>query len=495
MDADASAEVVIRGEADGHEAAGGSAADGKARRPRPGKALSWIGPAIALLLIALSLGRFLHGAGRGSSSADDSVTGPASAQVGLAGTGSQDIAALDAATRARPDDPHAWQQLGSASLRDAIRTLDPASYERATSALQRARQLAPTDPTNDVLQGTLALSLHHFDQALGFGQAALGRRPDNVEALGVVVDAQVELGRYDEAQATLQRMLDQRPSLPALSRASYQRELRGDLDGALVAMVQAEVAGGGTTAVGPSDTAGAFDVATIVSLQGDILWQSGRVDEAARRYDEALRLSPDLPGAVIGLARTEAVAGRTTDAIDRLDRLVRKVPLPAAATLLGDLQAGLGRSADAARNYELVRLTYRLQQASGAAVDLEQALFEADHGGEPQATLGLAASAYSARKTIYAADALAWARHRAGDDAGAIAALSEAGRLGTKDPLLHYHAAAALTAVGQVDAAKVELRQSIDANPWFTFSPAVRAEAAALADQLGIDTPSWRNHR
>ena len=51
------------------------------------------------------------------------------------------------------------------------------------------------------------------------------------------------LGQYEEAAFDLQRLLDLKPALPALSRTSYLRELHGDLRGAEEAMIQALTAG------------------------------------------------------------------------------------------------------------------------------------------------------------------------------------------------------------------------------------------------------------
>ena len=77
--------------------------------------------------------------------------------------------------------------------------------------------------------------------------------PDNPDALAVMVDANVELGRYDDASATLQELLDRHPGLPAYARLSYVRELHGDTSGALRAMREADTAANGV----------AFDRATV----------------------------------------------------------------------------------------------------------------------------------------------------------------------------------------------------------------------------------------
>ena len=49
---------------------------------------------------------------------------------------------------------------------------------------------------------------------------------------------------------------------------------------------------------------------------------------------------------------------------------------------------------------------------------------------------------YAATPTVRAADALAWALHRLGRDDEAKRSSDEALRLGSRDPLLRYHAGA-----------------------------------------------------
>jgi hypothetical protein len=153
---------------------------------------------------------------------------------------------------------------------------------------------------------------------------------------------------------------------------------------------------------------------------------------------------------------------------------------------LGELQAYDGRSADATETFDLVRTVLELQEAAGADIDLELALFEADHGS-PDRAVDLARTAYAARPTIYAADAVAWSLRQAGDAAGAVPSVEEALRLGTADPLLHFHAAAVFADAGDLVRARSELRTALGLNPWFSF--AHRGEALALAAQLGVPVP------
>jgi Flp pilus assembly protein TadD len=123
-------------------------------------------------------------------------------------------------------------------------------------------------------------------------------------------------------------------------------------------------------------------------------------------------------------------------------------------------------------------------------VDLESALFAADHGDASEAVT-LAEAAYRTRRTIFTADALGWALTRAGRPADALPYIDEARRLGTTSPALHVHAAVALAATGDNAGAADALRTAFASSAWLV--PALRPEAAALGDRLGLTVPEdWR---
>lgn len=87
------------------------------------------------------------------------------------------------------------------------------------------------------------LSLHDFKNALKTGTEAMKLNPYNAQNYGVLVDANVELGNYDEAVKMADKMVSIRPDLRSYARVSYLREIHGDVDGAIEAMKMAVDAG------------------------------------------------------------------------------------------------------------------------------------------------------------------------------------------------------------------------------------------------------------
>jgi tetratricopeptide (TPR) repeat protein len=389
------------------------------------------------------------------------------------------ITELEQRTAADPDDVRAWQELSRRYLQQAVSTGDPSFYDLTTRALDRARALAPGDVATTVTEGALALTLHDFARALELGRTAHEQVAEDPDPLAILVDASVELGRYDEAEDHLAELLARRPGSAALSRLAYLRELHGDVDGARIAMLQAEQA-----------TSTPEDRATIATLVGDQLLAARDLPGAAAAYDRARSAAPGLTTTEIGRARVAAAQGRVDEAITTLAALVQRSPAPGPATLLGELQQAAGRDDDAADSFALARAGTDLLAGAGSTVDLESALFAADHGDATEAVT-LAEAAYRTRRTIFTADALGWALTRAGRPAEALPYIEQALRLGTQSPALHVHAAVALAATGDTAGAADALRTAFTSSAWLV--PALRPEAAALGDRLGLAVPEdWR---
>ena len=158
------------------------------------------------------------------------------------------------------------------------------------------------------------------------------------------------------------------------------------------------------------------------------------------------------------------------------------MPLPEYVIALADAQAAAGRADDAARSVDLARAEIQLFEATGVMVDLDLALFEADHG-DPDRALAFAEAAYQATPNVRAADAQAWALHQLGRDRDARQWSDEALRLGSRDPLLRFHAGAIAAALGDDDAARRDLELALSTDAGFSATHA--AEARRLLATLG----------
>lgn len=376
-----------------------------------------------------------------------------------------DVVALD------PTDGLAQRDLGLALLQRIRETADPSLYPRADEALAAAKALLPDDPLVPVGIGGLQLGRHEFAAALETGQAAVDAFPGYPPARGVVVDALVELGRYDEAFAEAESLATDAPDLASLARLSYARELRGDLTGALAAMEAAAASPG----LAPENTA------YVLTLVGHLRTLSGDVAGAAAAYDDALALLPGHAPSLAAQGRLAVGRGDLAEAQRLFEQAAGIVPLPEYVIALGETLEARGDDRGAKDQYDLAGVLIELFRANGGVVDVDLALFEADHGDAATA-LELAQAGYAATPTIRAADAVAWALHRLGRDDEAAPFATEALRLGSRDPLLRYHAGAIAAARGEVEAARRDLSAALAADPG--FSPLGAADARALLDAL-----------
>jgi tetratricopeptide (TPR) repeat protein len=376
------------------------------------------------------------------------------------------------AVRENPDDLDAHAILGDAYIQKARETGDPTLYGKAEAVLDTALKRDPQHVESMIGKGQLLLAQHNFREGLAIGQRAQAINPTIPRIYGVIADAQIELGLYDDALQTVQTMVDKRPDLSSYSRVSYVRELYGDLDGAIEAMAMAVRAGGPTS----ENTEW-----TRVQL-GNLYFARGDLASAELQYQTSLQRLPEYVHALAGLGKVRAVQGRTAEAIDLLQQAIARMPLAEFVIMLGEIHEAAGQTEAAARQYELVRAMQQLFKANGVDTDLELALFDADRGHDPQATVAMARVAYERRPGIKASDTLAWALFKAGrlDEASRYA--SEALRLGTKDALMLYHAGMIASAHSNRNAARTYLRQALELNPHFSplHAPRARATLAEL---------------
>lgn len=365
---------------------------------------------------------------------------------------------------ANPNDAESQRDLGFALLQRVHETADPSLYEPAAAAFEVARALAPDDALVLVGIGGLHLGKHEFAEALTTGRKAAEGSPTLASARSVIVDALVELGRYQEADEAAGEMLALSTDLSTLARVSYLAELRGKLDVALSAMRLAAQSPG----LAPENTA------YVEALLGNLLVYAGDLAGAADAYRDALSLVPAHAPSLAGQGRLAVAAGKLDEAIQHFKRASDIVPLPEYVIALGDAQEAAGLTEDARRSFALARAEIQLFEASGVVVDLDLALFEADHG-DPGRALSFAEAAHGAAPTVRAADALAWALHRLGRDAEAKPYVDEALRLGSRDPLLRYHAGAIEATLGDPAAARRDLELALQTDPGFSANGAAEA--------------------
>lgn len=376
------------------------------------------------------------------------------------------IISLQDHLRLNPEDSAAYARLGLAWLQQVRETGDASLYGQAEQAFNEALRRDAEQLDALMGQGLLALARHDFTAALTWGEKARQVNPHRAQVYGIMGDAQVELGQYEAAFKTIQKMVDTRPELSSYSRVSYVRELRGDTAGAIAAMEQAVDSGLPT-----------YEGTLWARVQlGHLYFNSGDLPQAEKIYRQAIYYRPDYFYAQAGLARVQAAQGHYQEAIQAYEAIVKRLPLPEFVIVLGELYEITGQAEQAKQQYDLVRVIQQLNTQNGMNTDLELALFNLDHGDNPAQALRQAQAGYHSRPSVYAADVIAWGFYHTGDYAQAWSYSQEALRLGTRNALWHYHAGQIALALDKLPEARHHLRQALAINPYFSILYAPQAQ-------------------
>ncbi len=371
-----------------------------------------------------------------------------------------------------PRDTASWDMLAIGYMRKLRESGDPGYALRAEEALHRALMQDSHDREAPRLLAWAALVKHEFANARRQAEALIRRTPDD-GVYGILGDADIELGLYPEAQQAFQRMMDLKPGLAVYTRASYLRELHGDIPGALEMMQFA------VEAASPRDRENL--AWTLVQL-GHLYFNHGNLTQAEHQYAAALHAYPSYLYALAGLGNVRAVQGRYAEAISLYERSLAVIPLPEVAGTLGDVYARLGRREDAERQYALVEYIGRLTPLNEVVYNRDLAFFFADHDRRLDQAVALAEREAAVRRDIYTADTVAWAYFKEGRLVDAERMMQRALGLGTRDARLFYHAGMIAWKQGDRLRARVLLTQALRTNPYFHVLHA--DEARNLLDQL-----------
>lgn len=388
-----------------------------------------------------------------------------------AGTGPTDrrIGELQDHLRRAPRALEVWIALGEAWVRKAREASDPGLYHGAEDSAAAALSLSPGAPRALALRGVVLLENHRFEEARALGAELTARHPGYAPGHGVLSDALLELGRFEEAAAAAQHMMDLKPDLPSYVRAAHLLWLQGDVPGALEAWRLAVDAGGTSESRAWARTQAAL-----------VRWHRGEHARADAELEVALADFPDHPAALAARGRVALSRGDPDAARRWLERADARAPLAETAWLLAD-------AAEAAGDRAAARRAYAEAERRGRAADRRTlALLLATRGERPGEAVRLAEEERKVRDDLYTADVHAWALYRAGRLDEAAAAAERATRLGTPDARLLFHAGAIQLARGNRRAGAASLRRALELNPGFDRVGAAEARRLlAGADRAG----------
>lgn len=338
------------------------------------------------------------------------------------------IDALEKTLKAQGDQPRILADLAMAYARRARESANPDFYEKGMAAAKRAQQIAQGDFEAEKAVTWILLGQHEFQQAYDKARALNKRMPDDLQVYGMLVDACVELGRYKEAEEAAQWMLNLRPgAVPGLTRAAYLRELFGDLEGSLM-LLDAALR---TTHGNLSE-----DRAWIVVHMARLYRLMGKLDEAGRAAEAALRLFPEYHYALHELAEVRLAQGRAMEAATLLERRYQAAPHPENAAHLAAAQDGAGLLEEADANWKRFEQEAREEMTGWDNANRELIAYYLDRGNRPEEALRLAQFEYNRRKDVHTLGVYSRALKANGQQEKAEDIARQALSLGTRDPEL-----------------------------------------------------------
>jgi len=374
-----------------------------------------------------------------------------------------------------PRNAKAYYGLGDALIRKARETGDPAYFNRAEEALNRSLEIVPKNAGAMRHLAYVFYSRHEFEAAAIQARKAIDADSTDGDAYGILGDALLEVGQYDEAGEAYRRMMQLEDNLYSRSRLAGLKSMRGDTAGAIADLERAVAAG--KAAKQPAES-----IAWAQWQLGSDYFAQGKLKEAEAYFLQSLQTYPNYFRALAGLAQVRGAQKRFEEAIDLYQKAIAILPMPEYAAALGDIYAMTGRQQQAKQQYELVEYTGKLNDLNKALYNRELAYFYADHDIQLREGLELAQRELEYRKDIYAYDLLAWSLYKNGKADEARGAMEKALKLGTRDAKLFFHAGTIYHRLGEKEKALDYLRRSMATNPY--FHPLFAEKAAQTLKQL-----------
>ena len=393
-------------------------------------------------------------------------------------TGRAILAAL-VKVRQQPGDSGLWVSLGDALAQAQRDSANPTFYDHAESAYQFAHQLNPKLVT--ALSGLAWVEggRHRFPQSMEWAQQAIAIDAECASAYGILGDADLELGNYDEAFDHYQKMMDLRPDLSSWSRGAHLLWVTGNKSKAVWLMERAIKAGA------PFAENTAWCRAKLAMMH----FQDGALLPAVQVLEPALQAGSHNPQVRLAAGRVAAAQGDYPAAERHFAAIQADGPNHEALVALGDLRAVQGRTEEADAFYRKVEALHQEHLTTAVHDHMAMAKFYADHDRNLVEALRLAEQA-KLTKNVQEADVLAWVYLKNHDLPHAIEAMKRALRKNTPDAELHYHAGMIAVAAGDRTAAPKHLQTALSFNPQFSLLQAPLAIKALQELSHGVTVTS-----
>ena len=376
---------------------------------------------------------------------------------------------LQSRISADPDSIADYNRLAAAYLQKARETGDLTYYDLAEKSVRKSLELESSHEqaaSTFSLLSTVDFSKHNFKEAAQDAERALQLDPGDLGAAVSAGDAYAELGEYETARKYYAK-LDlarhaHRPSVQylKLSRQAGLALALGNPKEAINSLEQA-------VEISNHFQLPRENVAWTEFTLGETYLQVGEPDKAEKAFSSSLISFPGYHRAYAGMAQLRVAQKRYNEAISNYEKAIAVIPLPSYVAALGDLYAKLGKSSEAAKQYQLVEYIAALSFLSKNVYNRELAMFYADHEKNLSKATELTRREFEVRHDLYTQDALAWTLFKSGKVKEATNAARVLEGYKVQDPILLYHLAAIYSGAGDKERSHAYLKDALAINPQF----------------------------
>ena len=339
------------------------------------------------------------------------------------------IAAAHSEIKKDPTSPASFNNLAFALIRKGRDFQDESLYVEAGKALDQSLHLSPGNVEAAKLRAAVLLGQNQSAEALKLATQLNRKTPDDLTGWALLVDANVQLGNYDEAERDAQWILDLRPgSSLGFEKAAMLRELFGDWEGSIEFLDEAN------RRTSPND---ADQKSWLLTQKAHLILLTGNADAATAILIEAIRLFPDSQLAAAGLAQVRMAQGNYPEALKLLEERYHRVPNSANLYDYAEALAASGNTPEATRQFA----AFERQAASRPDATLRLIDYYSDTKPNPSQALSIASKAASERHDSATLAAYAWALYRNDRFADAKLQMDKALAVGVRDPVYFCHAA------------------------------------------------------
>ena len=226
---------------------------------------------------------------------------------------------------AQPRQTEPYNNLALALLARSRETGSPDYDREAADAIARGFAVAPQDFPLRKTHVALLLDQREFTRALQEASDLNLHNPDDATVRGYIAQADIGLGKYEDAEAPTQWMLNLQPfNVPGLLLAADIRNHYGDAEGALDFLRRAY----GETS--PNETG---ELASIANRMAAIETETGKMGDAAQMLQRAEEVFPGYPATARNQARIhlDAKAAGTAAPVPAAPAAAKAIGQPSVA--------------------------------------------------------------------------------------------------------------------------------------------------------------------